>query len=123
MKMRKQTITNLKTILKFLVILPIIWFGTFGEIQILTNFVYFLNFLVCVTLFGILGAFDKIKEDLTKENIPNKYLYFTTWMIPVCIFVADGWIASAVLWFITWAISNSRFSEFLKENDKQDNDT
>jgi hypothetical protein len=120
----KQTIANLKTILRFIAITPIIWFATFGDNQICINFVYFFNFFVCLVLFGFLGAFDKIKENLSKDDIPNEYLYFVTWMVPVCIFIADGWMTSAILWFLTWTVAKARMSEFVKEqNDQQNNNT
>jgi hypothetical protein len=124
MKTNKQTIANLKTILRFVVITPIIWFATFGDNQICINFTYFFNFFVSMVLLGFLAAFDKVKEGLTEDDIPNEYLYFVTWIIPVCLFVADGWLVSAMLWFLTWSVARHRFVQFLKEeNDQQDNNT
>ena len=70
-------------------------------------------------MFGFLGAFDKIKEGLSKDDIPNEYLYFITWMVPVCIFIADGWMTSAILWFLTWIVAKSRMSEFVKDQNDQ----
>jgi hypothetical protein len=124
MKISKQTKTNLKRLLKSAIIIPVVGFATLGDNQICINFVYFFNFFVSVTLLGFLGVFDKVRDSLTKEDIPNEYLYFSTWIIPICLFVAGGWLASAILWFLTWSVARYRFSQFLKEeNDKQDNDT
>jgi hypothetical protein len=124
MKINKQTKTNLKTVLQSSVIIPVVWFATFGDNQMCINFTYFFNFFVCVILFAFLGSFDKIKKDLTKDSIPNKYLHFVAWIIPVFLFIADGWITSAIIWFLAWFFAKYRFSEFLKEqNDQQNNNT
>jgi hypothetical protein len=123
MEKDRQKIANLKTFLRLLVITPVIYFGTFGDNKICINFIYFFNFYVSLVLIAFLFSSEKLLENLKKDDIPNEYLYFVSWILPVVLFIADGWILSGILWFFTWSVARSKFLDFLKENDKQDNDT
>jgi hypothetical protein len=35
---------------------------------------------------------------------PNLYVRFIYFILPVCLFIIDGWILSGILWFLQWAL-------------------
>lgn len=116
-------IPNIKSILKIIILTPIVWFATFGDNNICINFVYFFNFYICLLLFGYLTAFETICKNLTKKDISNDTLNLLVWLIPACLLIADGWLISGILWFTAWAIISQKNKELPEENnDKQNND-
>jgi hypothetical protein len=125
-----------KPLLRLFIIAPIVWFGTFGDNQICSNFIIAFNFVVgfllCCYLFARNNVLDAVKQDILKENkksiiAENELFLMFCWLIPAAILIADGWIFSGILWIFTWGMSsvlNKEFQKLEKElNDQQDNDT
>jgi uncharacterized membrane protein YciS (DUF1049 family) len=125
-----------KPLLRLFVITPVIWFGTFGDNQICSNFIIAFNFVVgflfCCYLFAKNYIIEAVEKELLKENknniiAENELFLMFCWLIPAAILIADGWIFSGILWVSTWALSsvvNREFQKLEKElNDQQDNDT
>jgi hypothetical protein len=112
-----------KSLIRLFVFTITTWFGTFGENTIAQNFIYFLNFYALVVIAGYTLVFDNLKKSLSSNDVPNKYVHFCSWIAPSCILIASGWIASGILFFITWSVASARISQFISENDKQSNDS
>lgn len=120
--MKRKTIKNLSKIFQLIVVCPILWLGTFGNNDICINFIYFFNFLVSLICFGILFAKEKFLEtaDDPENYYTNEYILMASWLFPVCILVAGGWLWSGALWFFAWCLCHSLNKE-LKEKIEKEN--
>ena len=120
--MKKTTIKNLSKIFQLVVICPIIWLGTFGDNEICKNFIYFFNFIVALICFAIIFAKEKLLEtsDDPQNYHTNEYMLMASWLFPVCILIAGGWLWSGIFWFFVWCLCNNLNKE-LKQKIEREN--
>ena len=89
--------------------LTLIYLGAFQDVWVAKNFIYFINFLILLTVFVIIFARDDAREiyEARKESvffpIVNKFYLWTC----ILAFVAMGWFGSAFIWFMHLAAISS----------------
>ncbi len=113
----KKLINNLKSIIRSIIVCPVVWFGTFGNNQICLNFTIFFSFCTGIVLLGYLLSREKIIEDIKEHGYSNDFLNAFAVLVPASFLIADGWIFTGLLWFICWCVGHSIKTEVKKIND------
>jgi len=116
MKLNKKTINNITSVIRLLVVSPIVWFGTVGGNQICLNFTIFFSIFIGIVLIGFIIGKDKIKEDFRESEMSNEFLNTLNYLIPSSFLIADGWIITGLIWVLCWAVNSSVRSEIKKES-------
>jgi hypothetical protein len=84
------------------IVLILIYLGAFQDFWIAKNFIYFINFLILLTVFVIIFANEDLKNiyQTQKEKVYFPVTHnFYKW-ICILAFVSMGWFGSAFIWFM-----------------------